>query len=52
MDLVRFLQTSDQDSCTAPLSFDGSTSIIIVFCALGLIWAFFNFTLVRKINLN
>ena len=52
MNFVRFLQTTTADDCSAPLSFDGSTILIIIFCCLGLIWAIFNFMLVRKINLN
>lgn len=42
----------DQATCQAPLSMTLSTIIIIVCCVLGLIWAVFNFLLVKKIDVE
>lgn len=39
-----------QDGCQAPLSFGTVTILVIVFCVLGLLWAFYNVFLVNKID--
>lgn len=39
-----------QDGCYAPLSFGSVTLLVIIFCVLGLLWAFYNVFLVSKID--
>ena len=38
--------------CTPPLLFNMVTPLIGVCCLLGLIWAFYNFKLVKKIDVS
>ena len=51
MDIVQQLAVDDS-TCEAPLDFGTVTIIVIISCALGLIWAAYNFFLVRKINVE
>ena len=50
MDSIRFL--TEAESCRAPLDFAGASAMIIVFCVIGLIWAIFNYRLVKKIDVG
>lgn len=50
MDMLRLLE--EAEACRAPLTFSGATSLIIVSCVLGLIWAIINFHLVKKIDVG
>jgi hypothetical protein len=36
--------------CHGPIDFSGQCAIIISFCVLGLLWAIFNFFLVKRVN--
>jgi hypothetical protein len=51
MDIVQQL-TVDDATCEASLDFGTVTLIVIITCVLGLIWAAYNFYLVRKINVE
>jgi hypothetical protein len=39
-------------SCEAPFTFGSVTIFVIISCVLGLLWAAFNFMLVRKIDVE
>jgi hypothetical protein len=41
----------NSEACQSALSYDNSNIIIIVCCALSLIWAIYNFLMVRRIDL-
>ena len=49
---ARLLIEEGADSCRAPLTFAGASSMIIVFCVLGIIWALINYRLVKKIDVG
>ena len=51
MDIIQQLAVDDS-TCEAPLSFGAVIIIVIISCALGLIWAAYNFFLVRKIDVE
>lgn len=51
MDLIANL-AAGQDGCEAPMSFSTVTIIVIVCCALGLLWALFNVSQVNKIDVE
>lgn len=40
----------ESETCEAPFTFGSVTVVVIISCVLGLIWAAFNFVLVKKIN--
>ena len=42
----------DEATCQAPLGMTVSTILIVVCCILGLIWAIYNFLLVKRINVE
>ena len=44
------LPTAEQ--CQGPLSMSGVVIIVVVCCVLGIVWAGFNFMLVRKIDVE
>ncbi len=47
----RNLQDSDP-GCQSPLPMGGVIAVVIVCCVLGLIWAFVNVVLVKRINVK
>jgi hypothetical protein len=51
MEAVRQLADADI-SCEAPLDFGSVTILVIISCILGLVWAAYNFVLVRKIDVE
>jgi hypothetical protein len=51
MDIIDSI-TADGPICEAPLSFGNVTLIVIICCVLGILWAAFNFVLVRKIDVE
>lgn len=51
MDIVSQL-SADDNSCEAPLSFASVIILVIISCVLGLIWAAYNFMLVKRINVE
>lgn len=38
--------------CQAPLSFPAASLIISICCALGIVWALYNYKLVKKIHIE
>ena len=42
--------TAGQDACQAPMSFGSVEIVVILCCALGLLWALFNVIQVNKID--
>jgi hypothetical protein len=51
MDIINSL-SADGPICEAPLSFGNVTIIVIISCVLGVLWAAYNFILVRKIDVE
>lgn len=51
MDFVSQLAETDA-ACEAPLTFSSVIILVAVSCALGLVWAAFNFMSVKKINVE
>lgn len=51
MDIINNL-TAGAPICEAPLSFGNVTLIVIICCVLGVLWAAYNFMLVRKIDVE
>lgn len=45
-------QLTSQSTCVPPLTFDIASVIICISCALGIVWAFINFRLVKKIDVG
>lgn len=43
---------SNSEACQSALSYDNSSIIIIVCSVLSLLWAIYNFMMVRRINLE
>ncbi len=53
MDSLRLLAQSDASSvCQAPMSFATSTWTIVVCCILGIVWAIYNYKLVKDIHIE
>jgi len=40
------------EQCQSPLNLSGVVIVVVVCCALGILWAAFNFMLVRKIDVE
>lgn len=51
LERVLFYSTEFSD-CRSPLAFEGVVAAVMVFGALGLLWAFVNVRKVRSINLE
>ena len=51
MDIVTQLNQG-VEGCEAPFSFISVIILVVISCVLGLIWAAYNFMLVRKINVE
>lgn len=48
----RILTNPNPEYCESPLSFDTITLIIIICAVLGLLWAGYNFIMVRRIDIE
>jgi hypothetical protein len=46
------LANPNAESCQSALSYDNSNIIIFVCCGLSLLWAIYNFLMVRRIDLD
>jgi hypothetical protein len=44
--------SSPDSLCESPLTFSGSVAVVVVFCVMGMLWAFRNVRKVIKINLE
>ena len=51
MDIAQHL-SADADTCEPSLSFGGVVIVVIISCILGLVWAAYNFLLVKRINVE
>jgi hypothetical protein len=53
MDINKYLGATPSDSqCLGIFDYTTTIVVIIVSCALGIAWAIFNYTLVKKINVS
>ncbi len=50
--LVRSMTNPNNEVCQSALTYDNSNIIIIVCCGLSLLWAIYNFLMVRRIDLE
>lgn len=45
-------QLAEASTCSPPLTFDTASVVISISCLIGILWAFINFRLVKKVDVG